>query len=387
MEDQLGSTILSCNQVAMSYYRLRRTRPSQQLLHRAFALLPLVNNSSKREKLKFMTLTNLGCLYSSSKPEIALKHLEQALGLKLTAEEFAGTYLNLSAIRSSMGQHHEALRFALMAVQLLSAESRQRTGACDTALAVAYHNVGLEYELLEKFREAENAYCEGLETAKKTLGVQHHITRLLKKHLKALQNSQSKSRAVTPRPSTPAFPLLSQSPQLTHTQKHSVSPLPKSRKGPFLSKFTPRSSPTLNIQPRFGRRESEGKVFPHSSHSHLNELESKASNAIHLLEQYKQQVKQEGQFSIPSSTKWMEHRNRRFRSVIREESRIVGMQAVLRGYLARCAHRRYVRSCVTIQRYVRGHQVATLYRNIRSAVVCIQRAWRRFSAHKPQCGQ
>ena len=400
MGDQVPSAILSCNKVAMAHFRLHRLGPSQQLLHRAFALLPLISNEPLRDKLRVITLNNLGCLYGSARPEIAVKHLEEALGLELKAEErvqAAGTCLNLSAIRAQSGLHGEALRLACVALELLKINSKKATGSGDVALAIAHHNVGVEYEVLGKPEEAVQAYRQGFEEAKVKLGEHHQVTAALAKSLNALR----KPATPTPpphtnspqyqRPSTPSFPLIPKSPQLIPiassfsrmTKKNSLSPVS------FAHKIRGRSSPKLYISPeikaknRLGRRVSEGRAaglatptYRHSSFS-THDIERKASKAIEELEHLKRKARADCQLSsLPNSSPTHSPGRRLQRS--RRQRCVLFLQAILRGYLARRKHVLYLKSALIIQRYVRGFQVCHLYLKICSAIIYIQRAWRRY---------
>lgn len=380
MGDQLQSAILSCNKVAMAHFRLRRLRPSQHLLHRAFALLPLITHEPLREKLRVMTLNNLGCLYSLAKPEVAVRHLEEALDLELRAEErvqAAGTCLNLSAIRAQLGQHEEALRQACMALELLTAQGKKTAGG-DVALAVAFHNVGVEYEVLSKPGEAAKAYKQGLREAKNRLGKQHEVTSALKKSLAVLQKSSNFSSSI--RPSTPSFPLLPKSPQLPSpakpffrlTKEQSLSPV----------SFTWRTRPKLHsskVKAKLGRRVSDGRTTLPPTERHLSlktrDIERKVSQVIEELELLKHKARTDCRLnSMPIVSHSERHAEKQMLRRRRKQS--VVLQALLRGYLARRQHTLYLKSALTIQRWTRSSQVRHLYLNIRSAIICIQRAWR-----------
>jgi len=389
MADQLQSAILSCNKVAMAHFRLRRLGPSHHLLHRAFALLPLITHVPLRDKLRVMTLNNLGCLYSSAKPEVAVRHLEEALGLELRAEDrvqAAGTCLNLSAIRAQLGQHGEALRLACVALDLLTAQGKKAAGG-DVALAVAFHNVGVEYEVLGKPEEAAKAYKQGLQEAEVRLGPQHQVTSALMKSLAAVQKTANSHFCL--KPSTPSFPILSKSPQLQSARpfsrlakEQSLSPVS------FTRRTRRRSSPKLHspeAKARLGRRVSEGRTALPPSHRHLSlntrDVERKASQVIEELEFLKHKVRADCQLnSLPTVTHSPRRRLGRLVPGHRRKQGVFLLQALLRGYLARRQHALCLKSALVIQRCIRGSQVRNLYLNIRSAIIYIQRTWRRYRA-------
>ena len=56
---------------------------------------------------------------------------------------------------------------------------------------------------------------------------------------------------------------------------------------------------------------------------------------------------------------------------------MISIQSCLRGYLERAKLSRLIHAAVIIQREVRRYQCWSLYRNIRAAIMCIQRWWRR----------
>lgn len=409
----MQSAILSCNKVAMAHFRLHRLGPSQQLLHRAFALLPLISSEPLRDKLRVITLNNLGCLYGSARPEIAVKHLEEALGLELKAEErvqAAGTCLNLSAIRAQSGLHGEALRLACVALELLKINSKKATGSGDVALAIAHHNVGVEYEVLGKPEEAVQVYRQGLEEAKVRLGEHHQVTAALAKSLNALRKPATPaplphtSSPLYPRPSTPSFPLIPKSPQLypiassfsRMTKKNSLSPIC------FTHRTRGRSSPKLQISSeiqaknRLKRRVSEGRTagslgaglatptYRNSSFS-THDIERKASKAIEELEHLKRKARADCQLSCLTNSSPAHSPGRRLQRSRRQRC-VLFLQSILRGYLARRKHVLCLKNALTIQRYVRGFQVCHLYLKIRGAIIYIQRAWRRYRV-KAQSGR
>ena len=127
-----------------------------------------------------MTCNNLGCYYKKvGKLHGALSYLRRALQMEadLGTDEvtLAGTHLNICAILSKLEKHDKAVQHALSALELID----RKTGSCDPAvvpaddyavLAIAYHNVAIERDLLQQYDKAAAAFHQGFEVAKRCLG-------------------------------------------------------------------------------------------------------------------------------------------------------------------------------------------------------------------------
>lgn len=84
------------------------------------------------------------------------------------------------AVLSEMGRHKQALEHAQSALILLQAEIFGRTELPDlgrvVVLAIAYHNIGVEYEFLKSFEKSLESYRKGVLVAEKHLGEGHTMT-------------------------------------------------------------------------------------------------------------------------------------------------------------------------------------------------------------------
>jgi len=118
------------------------------------------------------TFNNLACLYRRiGKPKGALNYLRTALTLlnkKNLLHHSATTYLNLSAVHSQLGDHHQALTNAKNALLYAQEELLLYKDDIDTnqekykekviMLSIAYHNIGSEEEHLKNFNNSLNWY-------------------------------------------------------------------------------------------------------------------------------------------------------------------------------------------------------------------------------------
>ena len=142
VEDKFMHDCLELNREAMLQLNLDADQRCFQLLKQARSTLQLwssitVEPSYNQNKIWTLTCNNLGCYYKkANKPYAALKHLNTALDLEKynfqlfahrsddvklekALAEHASTFLNICAICSSLGKHHEAIQKALMAISCI----------------------------------------------------------------------------------------------------------------------------------------------------------------------------------------------------------------------------------------------------------------------------
>ena len=140
-------------------------------------------------KLQAITYNNLGCFFKKARDHSnAMTYLQQALRIELDYPEdytnVAGTYLNLCAVFSMVNRHKQALRQAQRALQVLKAHF-QRSPNLVTTMAIAYHNIGVEFEYLRLRKPASEAYYDGWDFSSKELGPSHPLTSSLKRSFNA----------------------------------------------------------------------------------------------------------------------------------------------------------------------------------------------------------
>eukprot|EP01017_Pseudomicrothorax_dubius_P027693 TRINITY_DN3227_c0_g1_i16.p1 TRINITY_DN3227_c0_g1~~TRINITY_DN3227_c0_g1_i16.p1 ORF type:complete len:275 (+),score=62.24 TRINITY_DN3227_c0_g1_i16:77-826(+) len=157
----------------------------------------------------------------------ALGYLEEAVVFERShnkKRDLADTELNLCAVLSQLGQHNEALTHCLTALVMIQDmiinlpsdgedKSKEKTEAkspnvkdseqgedqgnpqktqiddLGSVLAIAYHNLGVEYEHLKRYDESIEAYEKAVDVATKYLGEGHPIIANLSSVLKTA-NSQ-----------------------------------------------------------------------------------------------------------------------------------------------------------------------------------------------------
>lgn len=196
-EGGVEALVLSCNKLAMDHLRAEQFEEAFSLLRRAEDMLKYPDETPGKLRLLAITLNNLGCFYKrSSKPNVALRYLQQALEIEVKTSNdrtnVAGTHLNICAIKSQLGKHDSALQHAKQALYLLSA-GFEFTPNSVTTLAIAYHNTGVEYEFLMEVEEAAKAYLSGWDLAKQHLGGSHPLTHSLEKSYRNVTDGKGKS--------------------------------------------------------------------------------------------------------------------------------------------------------------------------------------------------
>lgn len=174
-----------CNLLAMTYLQQEDFAMVLELLKKAEIL-------TERDKAgRAVTFNNLACYYRrQGKLHAALQYLQKALKIEArleTVENPADTYLNTCAVLSQLGRHQSALEHAQQALILLQEELSNVIGPTAQSsdgpksdrvavLAIAYHNVGVEYEFLKKFDQSLQSYRKGVEVSERFLGPEHAIS-------------------------------------------------------------------------------------------------------------------------------------------------------------------------------------------------------------------
>eukprot|EP00163_Fabomonas_tropica_P006913 TRINITY_DN1650_c0_g1_i2.p1 TRINITY_DN1650_c0_g1~~TRINITY_DN1650_c0_g1_i2.p1 ORF type:complete len:291 (-),score=50.70 TRINITY_DN1650_c0_g1_i2:197-1069(-) len=183
-----------CNSLAMQYVQHENFRVAHDLLKRAEELtVPREYNKMDKERLKIRAVTynNLGCLYRrQNKLKAALKALEKAVDIESKTADVvnpAGTHLNICVILSQLGRHNLALEHAQAALlilqdELFAAEDEVRDRVDRMAiLAIAFHNLAVEEEFLQRWKDCLQSYKKAVEVATTYLGDRHDISKQMKK--------------------------------------------------------------------------------------------------------------------------------------------------------------------------------------------------------------
>mmetsp|Transcript_11676 Transcript_11676/g.14088 ORF Transcript_11676/g.14088 Transcript_11676/m.14088 type:complete len:294 (-) Transcript_11676:172-1053(-) len=178
-----------CNLLAMTYLQQEDFAMVLELLKKAEILTERDNAG------RAVTFNNLACYYRrQGKLHASLQFLQKAIKIEAKLERVenpADTFLNACAVLSQLGRHQSALEHAQQALILLQEELSKVLGPAADAdnapkadrvavLAIAYHNVGVEYEFLKKFDQSLQSYRKGVEVAERFLGGEHAITGTLR---------------------------------------------------------------------------------------------------------------------------------------------------------------------------------------------------------------
>ena len=125
-----------------------------------------------------MTLNNLSCYYQKvQNPQRALDYLERSLSFKgADTLSRAGTYLNLSSIKTQLGHHHSAASASRKAIKLLSGQT-----ASPSTLVLAYHSLGVALEATGQQLTALDAFHTGACLAHEAVGRRHELTQQLQR--------------------------------------------------------------------------------------------------------------------------------------------------------------------------------------------------------------
>jgi len=208
--------IVACNQDGMDKMKEGNLKDAFEQFKYAEAILLANQLEGDSTALLATTCNNLGCYYKKvGKFHGALSYLRRALKMEveLSAAEvsLAGTHLNLCAVLSKLEKHDKAVQHALMALEMMNRKIQFSEGAVSvddyTVLSIAYHNVGLERQLLEQWDQAATSFRTGYEVAKRFLGSDHALTVTLYNNSNAVlhQARQVKERpGISARKKTPS---------------------------------------------------------------------------------------------------------------------------------------------------------------------------------------
>ncbi|CAK9070594.1 unnamed protein product [Durusdinium trenchii] len=187
--------VLSCNRDGMEALRKGQSKAAFEQFKYAEAIL-IANQAESGTSLAAVTCNNLGCYYKKvGKLHGALSYLRRALQMEvdLGTDEvtLAGTNLNICAILSKLEKHDKAVQHALAALELIDRKTSSSDPATIPAddyavLAIAYHNVAIERDLLHQYDKAAAAFHQGFEVAKRCLGEDHPLSVTLGKNAEAV---------------------------------------------------------------------------------------------------------------------------------------------------------------------------------------------------------
>eukprot|EP00747_Dinoflagellata_sp_TGD_P164355 gnl/TRDRNA2_/TRDRNA2_184176_c0_seq1.p1 gnl/TRDRNA2_/TRDRNA2_184176_c0~~gnl/TRDRNA2_/TRDRNA2_184176_c0_seq1.p1 ORF type:complete len:957 (-),score=221.98 gnl/TRDRNA2_/TRDRNA2_184176_c0_seq1:192-2993(-) len=180
------SLILSCNKDGMDALRSGQHKAAFEQFKYAEAVLLANQSDGDNNSLLAVTCNNLGCYYKKvGKLHGALSYLRRALKmeveLKTDEVTLAGTHLSICAILSKLEKHDKAVQHALCALDLMSKRVsnayNEKVSQDDySVLAIAYHNVAVERDILEQYEKAAMAFQQGYQVARRCLGDDHPLS-------------------------------------------------------------------------------------------------------------------------------------------------------------------------------------------------------------------
>lgn len=199
--------VLACNKDGMEALRKGQSKAAFEQFKYAEAIL-IANQAENGTSLSAVTCNNLGCYYKKvGKLHGALSYLRRALQMEvdLNTDEvtLAGTHLNICAILSKLEKHDKAVSHAMDALELINgrisnaADPKEVPMDDYSVLAIAYHNVAVERDLLQQYDKAAAAFQQGHDVAKRCLGEDHPLAITLGKNCEAVLAKSQKQTRVT----------------------------------------------------------------------------------------------------------------------------------------------------------------------------------------------
>jgi len=237
-----------CNMLSMIFLQKEKFEASLEFLKKAEML---ARNSLE---LKGVTYNNFACYYRRiGKLKVALKYLEDALGIEIKLDKtkaLADTHLNICAVYSQLEKHDTAMNHIMKSIILLQDELLHYTAQRDenqnqndaekkkqledrvAVLAIAYHNLGVEYEYLKQYDEAILTYRKAVNFSNKHLGEQSQVSRNLQNVLDTALSQIDELRAQNRAKKTTGKPTFTKSQASSNTARFKQASNIYSREGP-----------------------------------------------------------------------------------------------------------------------------------------------------------
>lgn len=237
-----------CNMLSMIFLQKEKFEASLEFLKKAEML---ARNSLE---LKGVTYNNFACYYRRiGKLKVALKYLEDALGIEIKLDKtkaLADTHLNICAVYSQLEKHDTAMNHIMKSIILLQDELLHYTAQRDenqnqndaekkkqledrvAVLAIAYHNLGVEYEYLKQYDEAILTYRKAVNFSNKHLGEQSQVSRNLQNVLDTALSQIDEIRVQTRVKKTTGKPTFTKSQASSNTARFKQASNIYSREGP-----------------------------------------------------------------------------------------------------------------------------------------------------------
>lgn len=153
------------NKLAMENFKCGNYDICLNYLNQALTNAKAIKESHVKHKLLATTYNNYGLLFKKVNrfPEAIqamLNAIEIEKNLPNELINIAKTHLNICEILSALGDHERGLRHGLASLYMLRNNFVNDSNFV-TTLVISYHNVGVEYEHLQQFKDAVECYTKG----------------------------------------------------------------------------------------------------------------------------------------------------------------------------------------------------------------------------------
>ena len=198
--NDLEKTVQDCNKFAIEALQECNYSTAFELLSKAKQHLTHKAKCEQVFRLKAITYNNFGCFYRRQQQlPRALQFLMQALSyenrLNSDNTNVAGTFLNISSIHSELGDHTQALTYALNSIKSIEGNFKSSLNSA-TTLIIAYKTAGNEHNFLGKRRDAQSFYVQGYELAVQFLGNNHELTKALAELCKPVNTKEKQNPVI-----------------------------------------------------------------------------------------------------------------------------------------------------------------------------------------------
>ena len=161
----MDEIILSNNKQATGYIKSKNYRAAYSLLMNSVKMLKSTKETQNTLKLLSLLYSNLSVLYrETGKTKDSIICLSKIIETekKIPGVKFntINAYLTLCSIHSGNNEHDLALRYGLTGLILLQKEFPLPDKYVESMI-IAYHNIGVEYEYLNKIKDAVDCYKKG----------------------------------------------------------------------------------------------------------------------------------------------------------------------------------------------------------------------------------
>ena len=161
----MEENITSLNKQAVALLKKKNYSGSFSLLFKSLSILSSAPESITVFKLFSLTFSNLSAAYKETgKNAEAISCLLKLVDIEKRIPEnkynTVNAYLNLCALYSANNDHELALRYGMTGLIILQKEFPLPERYVPN-LIIAYHNVGVEYEFLNRIDDAIDCYKKG----------------------------------------------------------------------------------------------------------------------------------------------------------------------------------------------------------------------------------